>query len=84
MGLKDLLAELKAALEKEDFSAAFKLTQTIVNGEVNSTIAFNIYASHGLSALKLGKFDIAEEYLTKASELEAPNPASQKNFKVNL
>ena len=85
MSLKDLLPELKTAMEKEDFDLGFKLTQIIVSsGEINKTVAFNVYAAHGLNALKLGKFDIAEEYLMKASELDAPVPASQKNLKVTL
>jgi hypothetical protein len=83
MSLRENLAQLKAAIDSDDAATGFAVCEGIIkSGEINKTVAFNVYASYGYFAFKLSKLDVAELYLFKASELEAPVGPSQKNLKV--
>ena len=85
MSLRESLVQLKSAVDAEDAATGFSICEGIIKtGEVNKTVAFNVYASYGYCAFKLSKLDIAELYLFKASELDAPVGPTQKNLKVRL
>lgn len=85
MSVKEALLQVRELMEREDFAEGFARCRALVDSADQNTpqlARFSLYSSYGFCALKIEELAVAEKYLKKASELEAPLPQMQKNLKV--
>ena len=81
MSLNSLLSDAKAKFDEGDIASALECSSAAVTTtEGKKSFLAWTFRAHCASAID--KYDIAVESLVKATELQAPAPQHQKNWKV--
>lgn len=79
--MKAFLTDIKVAIDAKRLSDALNLcgeATKLADGDRN----FLLQSTGGQCAFQTSKFDLAEQFLLRASLCDAPPPQIQKNWKV--